>query len=206
MIVVFFHFGAIREFSATKAALLSAGDGKEVSDLLVVFENHIIIFSDKHIHFEKTEPVEIGWSRWFRKAVLKSAQQVWGAERWIRQFPNRLFLDKQCKTPFPIQVPDPAKATFHRVVVAHDASRFCREYFGGSGSLMLDSGVVGEQQHSRHPFTIGRLNQDRGYVHVFDDTSLDVVMNYLDTVSDFRRLSNEEGTTADQRHARSCGW
>jgi hypothetical protein len=32
---------------------------------------------------------------------------------------------------------------------------------------------------------IGQLDPGRGYVHVFDDTSLDVVMSTLDTVSDF---------------------
>src|ERR1019366_8435988 len=71
------------------------GDGKEVADLLVVFENHVIIFSDKHIQFDAGS-IGVAWSRWFKKAVLKSAQQVWGAERWIRQFPKRLFLDKTC--------------------------------------------------------------------------------------------------------------
>lgn len=52
------------------------GDGKEVSDLLVVFENHVIIFSDKKIQFDEASDIEVGWGRWFRKAVLKSAQQV----------------------------------------------------------------------------------------------------------------------------------
>jgi hypothetical protein len=160
------------------------GDGKEVSDLLVVFENHVIIFSDKHIQFDNIDDINIGWSRWFRKAVLKSAQQVWGAERWIRQFPDRLFLDKQCTVPFPIVLPDPANAVFHRIVVAHDASRVCRERMGGSGSLMLESSVVGEEHFTR-PLVIGRIDGTKGYVHVFDDTSLDVVMGYLDTVSDF---------------------
>jgi hypothetical protein len=183
------------------------GDGKEVADLLVVFENNVIIFSDKHIHFEKTERIEVGWGRWFRNAVLKSAQQVWGAERWIRQFPKRLFLDKGCTVPFPIDVPDPARATFHRVVVAHDASRVCREYFGGgSGSLILDSGVIGEDAHLKHPFVIGRVRSDRGYVHVFDDTSLDVVMSYLDTVSDFvAYLTKKEKLLTSGLHVRAAG-
>lgn len=182
------------------------GDGKEVSDLLVVFENHIIIFSDKHIQFGSTENIEVGWSRWFRKAVIRSAEQVWGAERWIRQFPKRLFLDKQCSKPFPIDVPDPAKAIFHRVVVAHDASRVCKERFGGSGSLMLDSRVMGEEEHLRTPFVIGRLRADRGYVHVFDDTSLDVVMGYLDTVSDFvAYLARKEKLLTGEVHVRAAG-
>jgi hypothetical protein len=160
------------------------GDGKEVADLLVVFENHVIIFSDKHIHFENTDDIKIGWGRWFRKAVLKSAQQAWGAERWIRQFPARLFLDKQCTVPFPIVLPDPATAVFHRIVVAHDASRVCRERMGGSGSLMLESDVVGDE-HLDRPFVVGRIDPAREYVHVFDDTSLDLLMAHLDTVSDF---------------------
>lgn len=30
----------------------ASGDGKELCDLLVVFENHVIIFSDKDISFK----------------------------------------------------------------------------------------------------------------------------------------------------------
>lgn len=160
------------------------GDGKEVCDLLVVFENHVIIFSDKHINFDNSDSLEIGWSRWFRKAVVKSANQVWGAERWIRNFPHLLYLDSGCTTPFPIALPDPTSTIFHRIVVAHDASRVCRERMGGSGSLMLESYVVGDE-HLKRPFVIGRIDAMRGYVHVFDDTSLDVVLKYLDTISDF---------------------
>jgi hypothetical protein len=172
--------GIFRDQGRTKGK----GDGKEVSDLLVVFENHVIIFSDKHIQFDNTGDIAIGWGRWFRKAVLKSAQQVWGAERWIRQFPGRLFLDKQCTVPLPIVLPDPANAVFHRVVVAHGVSTICQERMGGSGSLMLDTRIVADE-HLKQPFVIGRLDPTEGYVHVFDDTSLDVVMGYLDTISDF---------------------
>ena len=160
------------------------GDGKEVCDLLVVFENHIIIFSDKDCHFNDAENLQVAWGRWFKRAVQKSAEQVWGAERWIRQFPNRLFLDRQCAIPFPIDLPDPTKATFHRIVVAHDASRACKAKLGGSGSLMLDSHVIGDG-HLQTPFTIGRIDPSKGYVHVFDDTSLNTVMTTLDTISDF---------------------
>lgn len=161
------------------------GDGKEVCDLLVVFENHIIIFSDKECHFKDTGDLLADWSRWFRKAVQKSAAQVWGAERWIRHFPDRLFLDRQCKIPFPINLPQPSKATFHRIVVAHDASRACKEKMGGSGSLMIDSSVVGDAHLSHFPFMIGQLDPVKGYVHVFDDTTLNIVMSTLDTISDF---------------------
>jgi len=160
------------------------GNGRELCDLLVVFEKHIIIFSDRHSHFADSGNLEVDWGRWYKKAILESARQVWGAERWIREFPTRLFLDKQCTVPFPITLPNPANATFHRIVVAHGAALACQERFGGSGSLMLDSSLIGDA-HLRMPFTIGQIDTDKGYVHVFDDTTLNIVMSTLDTISDF---------------------
>ena len=124
------------------------GDGKEVCDLLVVFENHVIIFSDKDCAFPDSGDLTKDWSRWFKRAVKKSADQVWGAERWIRQHPDRLFTDRACEREFPIDLPAPDEAIFHRIVVAHDSADRCRrEFGGGSGSLIPDTTVVGAAHH-----------------------------------------------------------
>jgi hypothetical protein len=160
------------------------GDGKEVCDLLVVFENHIIIFSDKYCQFPNSGDLQKDWGRWYKRAIRDSAKQVWGAERWIKQFPGRLFLDRECNVQFPIPLPDPSQAIFHRVVVAHDASRRFRELFGGSGSLMLASEIIGDA-HFDVPFMIGQVDPEKGYVHILDDTTLEIVMNTLDTITDF---------------------
>jgi hypothetical protein len=181
------------------------GDGKEVCDLLVVFENHIIIFSDKDCRFSDAPDLKVAWGRWFKRAVQQSAQQVWGAERWIRQFPKRLFLDRACRVPFPIDLPELDCAVFHRIVVAHDASRACKARLGGSGSLMIDTSVVGGD-HLKMPFTIGQLNPAEGYVHVFDDTTLDIVMSTLDTISDFTwYLAKKESFLTGPKFVRAAG-
>ena len=181
------------------------GDGKEVCDLLVVFENHIIIFSDKDCHFGSGGDLLEEWARWFKRAVQNSAKQVWGAERWIRLFPDRLFLDRKCAIPFPIKLPEPTKAIFHRIVVAHDASRACQEEFGGSGSLMLDSSLTSDA-HFNMPFSIGQLNPDKGYVHVFDDTTLNIVMSTLDTITDFTSyLTKKEQFLTGKRVVHAAG-
>ena len=67
------------------------GDGKEICDLLVVFENKIIIFSDKDCAYKDTGDAVVDWQRWFKKSIFKSAEQLWGAEKWIRKNPNRIF-------------------------------------------------------------------------------------------------------------------
>ena len=74
------------------------GQGKEVCDLLVVFDEDVIVFSDKDCEYKATIGADLAWSRWVKRAVFKSADQVFGAERWLKENPNRLFLDKECKS------------------------------------------------------------------------------------------------------------
>lgn len=167
----------------------NAGLGKEISDLMVVFDEHIILFSDKDCAFPDTGDLELDWSRWFRRAIWRSAEQIWGAERWIREHPDRLFLDRACTKPFPIALPGPATATFHRIVVAHNASKRCQAELGGSGSLMIFPEIVGKAHFSGledggRPFAIGQLSPERGFVHVLGDVSLEVVLGTLDTITD----------------------
>jgi hypothetical protein len=141
---------------------IESREGKEVCDLLVVFERHIIIFSDKDCQFPQSGNPTLDWKRWFRRAVLKSAGQVWGAERWIKSHPDRLFVDQSCRQRFPVELPEPATAKFHRVVVAHDASRACRRALGGSGSLMIVPSIIGPMHHQGdnvRPFSIGQVDQ-----------------------------------------------
>ena len=160
--------------------------GKEVCDLLVVFENHILIFSDKDCVYPDGEDEELNWRRWYRRAVQKSAEQIWGAERWIKSNPQRLFIDAACTQPFPYPLPDMPSAIFHRIIVAHGASEKCSAILGGSGSLMMDSTLIGAPENGRaRPFTIGQVDPSRGFVHVFDDTTLGIVMGTLDTITDF---------------------
>jgi hypothetical protein len=64
------------------------GVGKELADLLIVFGDDILIFSDKSVGFSPGDDDELARSRWYRHAVAKSVDQVRGAERWLAKFPN----------------------------------------------------------------------------------------------------------------------
>jgi hypothetical protein len=167
-------------------------EGKEVCDLLVVFDNHVFIFSDKYCAFPNSGDVARDWPRWFKRAIWKSAKQIWGAERWIREHPDRLFLDPACSVPFPIQLPRVDQTTFHRIVVAHGSGPTCRDLLGGSGSLIIAPDIVGSDHFKRDapsfwPFSVGRLSCDRGYVHVVDDFTLDIILGTIDTAPDLAR-------------------
>jgi hypothetical protein len=47
----------------------SKKEGKEICDLLVIFEDHIIIFSDKECAFPNSGNIQLDWSRWYHKTV-----------------------------------------------------------------------------------------------------------------------------------------
>lgn len=162
--------------------------GKEVCDLLVVFENDVLIFSDKDIAFPKSDDVHKDWRRWYRRAVQKSAAQLYGAERVILAR-EPLFLDPQLGAPFPLALPDPREMRIHRVLVAHGASERCQQHLGGHGTLVLQPSLVGDDHvkppaEGGVPFSLGRVDSSKGFIHVLDDASLDLLLRTLDTAPD----------------------
>ena len=166
------------------------GHGKELCDLLVICGNTAVLFSVKECQFRPSDNVGIDWTRWYRRAVDASARQVIGGERFLRSFSDRVYINNECSIPLPITLDDPNAAKIHRVVVALGIKRACIEHYrGGSGSLVLcptleslDRTKFGGE--GVMPFAIGHIHADK-FVHVLDDTSLDVVLGELDTITDF---------------------
>ncbi|MCE5270051.1 SEC-C domain-containing protein [bacterium] len=158
--------------------------GKELCDLLVVFDNHIIIFSDKYCKFPETDCLSKDWSRWYKRAIEKSVYQAWGAERWIKNFPERIFTDRKAKDKLPFLLPDIGDANISLIVVAHDVARRCAKDLGGSGSLMIRSDLDGIQNVAK-PFFIGDYDKSKTFVHILDDITLNAILGKLDTIADF---------------------
>jgi hypothetical protein len=162
---------------------------KEVCDLLVVFENDVLIFSDKDCMFPVGGTLDVRWARWYRRAIEKSAAQLHGAARVILSS-EPLFLDVDLKIPFPLRLPDPAYVRVHRILVANGASEQCRLELGGSGTLMLRPVLVGGD-HTKPaveggvPFAVGRVSANQPFVHILDDMSLPLLLENLDTAPDF---------------------
>lgn len=166
------------------------GDGKELCDLLVVCGDDILIFSDKGCQFQNTGNIQLDWSRWFRSAIDRSAKQAWGAGRWIKSYPEQIFLDRACTRKFPIDLPASDRMRIHYIVVAHNASERCAAYFPGSSrTLLFDSSVVGiahySPQNAVRPFVVGWMDTARPFIHILDDDSLDILLNTRDTITDF---------------------
>lgn len=172
-----------------KQGQMNGGDGKEFCDLFVVCGDHVIIFSDKTVNFTDSGNIDTDWKRWFKRAVKKSADQLYGAERWLdkSQF---LFLDPKCNHPLPIDIPLPGNRKVHLVVVALGAGDRCKQRFkGGSGSLMIipdlkGNGHIDVNAPGYRPFSVGDIDPSQSFIHVFDDVTLDIILGELDTITD----------------------
>jgi hypothetical protein len=160
---------------------LGDGDGKELCDVMVVLGNSIVLFSDKNCAFPDSGNLELDWQRWEKRAISASRKQLRGAERWIRQFPNQVFLDRRCTCPLPIKLPAGENLRVYKVAVALGASDRFRRETGGSGSLMLDAHPSGDY---RKPFVANLFDADGDVVHIVDEITLPVLLDELDTLPD----------------------
>jgi len=162
------------------------GDGKELCDLLVVFGNDVLLFSDKDCAFQSNLDVKVAWPRWYRSAIDKSARQLAGAEKFIKAFQKRIYLDKTCQSLLPIELPEASVARYYLIAVTRGSHLPSRQFFGGgsSGSLMLLNHLVGKEAHAQMPFHIGFPLESRRFVHVLDEMTVDILLEELDTVPD----------------------
>jgi hypothetical protein len=172
------------------------GDGKELCDLLVLCGDHVLIFSVKEIAWPGGED-QIAWKRWYKRAIRKSADQIRGAERWIAQFPDRIFLDRQCTQQLPLTIAPVERRKVHGIIVALGAGDACKKFIGkGIGSLIVAPSIQGNAHCSGDaviPFAVGDVEPSGSFIHVLDDATLDIVMHELDTISDLTAyLSKKE--------------
>jgi len=166
--------------------------GKELTDLLVVFGDDVILFSDKSCTFPDTGNPALDWTRWFRRSVKKSAEQITQAEEWIKRQPSRVFLDAKATQPLPVPLPPLDRIRFYRIAIALGASARS-EATTGFRTLQISPFTMDDEK----PFSVGRLSNTHGWVHIFDQTTLPSILAELSTVRDFLDYLQKKETLYD---------
>lgn len=174
----------------TDEGLSRSGRGSELCDLMVIFGDDVLLFSDKDCAFPQHADAKIAWSRWYRRAVEKSAKQLVGAAASIRRQGTRLFSDPACASELPHRIPSLERIRLHLIAVAHGSVVAAERHWealagkpGSSGSLFIMSELSGSDHH-RQPFHIGWPMGREHFIHVIDDLTLPLLLKELDTVAD----------------------
>lgn len=171
--------------------------GKELCDLLVVVNKTVIIFSDKDIKFNSSKEIDIAWKRWFKKSITKSSAQLYGAETWIKRWPERVYLDINCEQAFPIDLSEIQGV--HLIAVTCNTSEEIVKHFGGQSGSLVQQFFLNEQESLDKPFHIGDLYPNKSFVHVFDEFTLDILMKELDAITDFIHYLNSKVAIVRQK-------
>ena len=173
-------------------------DGKELCDLIVVFENEVLIFFDRESRRFDSNPedVNLAWKRWRKEVIDKQVATAHGAERYIREG-RRIYLDAKQAQQFPIPI-DLQNARFHKIVVAHGIKEACKQSspLNVSGSLAISYGPMATNMEDMPFFVeIDRENP----VHILDTENLEIALKELDTIFDFTAYLDAK-IEAIQRH------
>jgi hypothetical protein len=164
-------------------------DGKELCDLIAVFDGHVLIFFDRESRkFDKaSKDILVTWERWKREAIDRQIRTARGAERYIRRG-GPIFLDPNGEIPFPIEIAQDAR--IHKFVVAHGAKEACGAFSPNNlyGSLAVSYGVA--PGGLPFPFFVSLDKDDP--VHLLDSHNVEILFRELDTFQDFVSFIEEK--------------
>ena len=130
-------------------------DGKELCDVLVVCEPDIIIFSVKEVTSSQGEDIAVDQKKWSTISAIEKAVNQICSAE--RSIKSATHVIRKDGT-CGLPLPEPTARRIHRIVVT----------FGGDAKAWKFRGDFG-----------------KGFMHVFDERSLGVVMSELNTITDF---------------------
>ena len=157
------------------------GDGKELCDLIAMFDDHVFIFFDRDskVLQNSRQDVSVTWARWKKEAIDKQIKTANGAARYIRDG-RPIFLDERRMQSFPGTIP--TNPIVHKIVVAHGAAEACKSFSKDNVHGSLAIAYARDTDAISAPFHIQIDRSDP--VHVLDSVNLGVVLGELDTFYD----------------------
>jgi hypothetical protein len=100
-------------------------DGKELCDLIAVFEKNVFLFFDRESRkFDHGRDVLLTWERWKREAITKQIRTAAGAKRYVLNHRDQIYLDADRTVPLPLHIPA-GELRIHKIIVAHGAKEAC---------------------------------------------------------------------------------
>jgi len=130
-------------------------NNKELTDILIINDPIVIIISVKEINIKSSGNKKTDIQRWEKKAIEKSYKQIYGAERAIRNEHTDILTSDK---KYKIRFPDPDKMQVYRIGIS----------FG-----------------RREEFPLPFGDQGKGFIHFFDQQTFPILLNELDTITDF---------------------
>lgn len=165
--------------------------GKELCDNLILFGDTIILISEKtktpfeydySLYGDEDAKKPIGerhidilWRRW-SKELKSSEDQLNGAERWIKKYPDQIYLDSKCQNKFPLKISNIENIKFIKISVINGLNKV-----NDLREQACNNELAYELPSDMMLFKMDLNN----IIHLLDDYTFPIIMKELDTVTDF---------------------
>jgi hypothetical protein len=147
-------------------------DGKELCDLIVVFENNVFLFFDRESRkFDHSGDVRLTWERWKKEAITKQIRTAAGAKRYVLANRDQIFLDVNRTIPLPPLIPA-GDLRIHKIVVAHGAKEACERFSASNVYGSLGVSYEAAPSSDSLPFIVSLDRTDP--VHLLDSHNLEL--------------------------------
>jgi hypothetical protein len=161
-------------------------NGKEICDLIAVFENHVFLFfaRESRTFDTSSQDISVIWARWKKTVIDEQIATADGAARYIQRCRDEVYLDQKCTVRLPIKLAEDS-LVIHRFIVAHGAKDACLEFSSDnvSGSLGITYSDDPDDPRTAFPFIVPLRRTNP--VHILDSHTLSIVLTELDTFRDF---------------------
>lgn len=145
---------------------------KELCDVLIVFDDIVFIISEKTSEFNpQKRGITTEWRRFKKHIIDKSDRQLNGAEKWLKQFPDKVFMDSACTKSFPIPISKNSK--FIKISVVNGLNKI-NELRDNAESLGIE--LPSDMQFFEM--------QTDNFIHLLDEYTFPIVFGELDTAPD----------------------
>lgn len=150
---------------------------KELADLLVVFGDDILLFSDKEVRYNPNGKSPCEWNRWKRRAVDASLKQLIGAKKWLLKHPDRVFKDPGCNQRLDAAISSRKTAKIHLITVMNGYDRT----FEVAGRPARTPFICGTPPQQDEPYRLSQIMPAGDFVRLWDRRSLPILLDYLTT-------------------------
>lgn len=166
-------------------------DKNELCDILIVFNNYIIIISDKSCNISKKENTNI-YKKWvnFCDGLSKSKRQLKLAMEYIKSNPKEIYVDKNSKEKIHRDININENTKFLLLTTVSNWSFLLKEELKNDGSLIfnnsdefLKNGAL--RKKNKYAFNLQNYQIENDFYHMVDDLNLLRMLKSLNTLPDF---------------------
>lgn len=163
---------------------------EELCDCLIVFENDIIIISDKSYGYNKKATTSI-YKKWanFCNGLSKSKRQLEDAMIYIKSNPEFVYTDNNCQNKAFLNIEIDDKTKFHLISTVSNWTNLIKEHLNNDGSMFLNTNVdfisKGEtKRQERNIFSLQNIPEGTSFYHMFDEVNFEKIVKCINTPSD----------------------